>query len=160
MKKIIKIACLSLVCSSAFAFTPLGSVNPNVTQSNISTTICVPNWTSTIRPPVSYTNKLKVKQIKALGYKDTNMSHYEEDHFIALGIGGHPTDPDNLFPQPYAGECGAKAKDKLETKLHDMVCKRQMNLVNAQKEMKTNWVAAYNKYVPTRKNGLTKLTCK
>ncbi|MGW4994883.1 hypothetical protein ACWEQ3_46110 [Streptomyces mirabilis] len=30
-----------------------GSYNPNVTQSNIHSTICVSGWTATVRPPTS-----------------------------------------------------------------------------------------------------------
>jgi hypothetical protein len=37
-------------------------LNPNVKQT-IKKTICVPNWTDTVRPPTSYTNKLKVQGI-------------------------------------------------------------------------------------------------
>src|SRR5437660_7447025 len=47
------------------ATTP-GVVNPDITQGNIGETICNPNWsTKSIRPPVSYTNHLKVQQLAA-----------------------------------------------------------------------------------------------
>jgi hypothetical protein len=36
-----------------------GVINPEVTQANIQQTICVKGWTTTIRPPASYTNSLK-----------------------------------------------------------------------------------------------------
>lgn len=36
------------------------AINPPVTQDNIKTTICVPSYTKTIRPPVSYTTPLKI----------------------------------------------------------------------------------------------------
>src|SRR5712691_27286 len=73
-----------------------GVANPDVTQNNIDQTICVSGWTKTIRPPVSYTSKLKVDQIKECGYKDKRPGDYEEDHLISLQLGGHPTDPRNL----------------------------------------------------------------
>lgn len=38
-----------------------GAVNPAVTQANIQRTICVPGWTRTVRPPVPYTNALKIR---------------------------------------------------------------------------------------------------
>ena len=46
----------------AHARTP-GVTNPAVTKATIGTTICVKNWTKTIRPPTSYTNALKAKQM-------------------------------------------------------------------------------------------------
>jgi hypothetical protein len=38
---------------------PRGVWNREVTQNNIQDTICVPGWTKTVRPPVSYTNAVK-----------------------------------------------------------------------------------------------------
>jgi hypothetical protein len=67
-----------------------GALNPNVRQSNIKQTICVPNWTDTVRPPTSYTNKLKIQGIADYGFKDKTLGHYEEDHFIPLAVGGSP----------------------------------------------------------------------
>ena len=40
-----------------------GATNPEVTQENIHDTICVKGWTDTVRPPSSYTNKLKTTQL-------------------------------------------------------------------------------------------------
>ena len=75
-------------------------MNPDITQATIDQTICNPNWsTRTIRPPASYTNNLKRQQLAASKSKDKNPSHYEEDHFISLELGGHPRDPKNLWPE-------------------------------------------------------------
>src|SRR5258708_21865538 len=67
-----------------------GVTNPNVTQANIHDTICIKGWTDTVRPPSSYTDSLKLKQIGQYHYKDKKVSSYEEDHFIPLELGGHP----------------------------------------------------------------------
>jgi hypothetical protein len=126
-----------------------GVTNPNVTQSNIQSTICVSGFTATIRPPSSYTTSLKVRQL-ASGYAvngDYETSHYEEDHLISLELGGHPTDPRNLWPEPYADKYGARIKDRLENKLHDLVCSMAISLRTAQKAIAGNWEAAYVKYV-------------
>jgi hypothetical protein len=80
------------------AATP-GAVNTDVTQANIADTICKSGWTATIRPPVSYTNNLKRQQLADPKRKDKMPSHYEEDHFISLELGGHPRDPKNLWPE-------------------------------------------------------------
>src|SRR5581483_3255450 len=42
-----------------------GVLDPDVTQATIHSTICVRGWTSTIRPPVEYTNELKLRQMRA-----------------------------------------------------------------------------------------------
>lgn len=124
-----------------------GVSNPAVNQENIHSTICVVGWTETIRPPVSYTNRVKVAQIKARNLPDKNLADYEEDHVENLGLGGHPTDIGNLQPQLYAGICGARKKDVIETKLNRLVCSGKITLVEAQKEISQNWVAAYEKWV-------------
>jgi hypothetical protein len=54
---------------------------------------------------------------------------YEEDHFIPLELGGHPTDPRNLWPQPIEQ---AKRKDRLELSLNRAVCAGRMTLGAAQ----------------------------
>jgi len=37
-------------------------------------------------------------------------------------------------------------KDKLENRLHAMVCRGEISLEDAQHEIATDWVAAYRKY--------------
>jgi hypothetical protein len=124
-----------------------GVANPDVTQDNIKQTICVSGWTKTIRPPTSYTNKLKVEQIKEYRYKDKKPGDYEEDHLISLQLGGHPTDPQNLWPQPYNQSCGARIKDVVETRLKRLVCDGKITLAKAQAAIAKNWVLAYKNYV-------------
>jgi len=124
-----------------------GATNPDVTQENIHETICVSGWTKTIRPPASYTNKLKKQQINEYRYKEKRLAEYEEDHLISLQLGGNPTDPKNLWPEPYRIQCGARIKDVLETKLKRMVCDGKLTLQEAQEAIAKNWIAAYKKYV-------------
>lgn len=123
-----------------------GAIDPHVTQENLHQTVCVKGYTKTVRPPMYYTNDLKKKQIAQYGYADTNPTHYEEDHVVALSIGGHPTDPRNLFPQPRNSEWGADKKDELELRLMNLVCRGEVPLAEAQNAMATNWIQAYKKY--------------
>jgi hypothetical protein len=41
---------------------------------------------------------------------------------ISLELGGAPSDPRNLFPEPHAPEPGARQKDTVENRLNDEVC--------------------------------------
>ena len=120
------------------ACTP-GAIDPAVTQENIYQTICVKGYTTTVRPPVGYTNALKKQQITAYGYTDTNLRDYEEDHLISLELVGNPTDPKNLWPEPGASP---NAKDKIENLCHEKVCSSQLSLAEAQKEISANWTTA------------------
>ena len=126
-----------------------GSINPNVTQANIGTTICKSGWTATIRPPSAYTTALKVVQIEQYGYVDKKLADYEEDHLVPLELGGAPRDPANLWPQPRTivlsdgTHVGADAKDHLENDLKRAVCSGSTLLADAQRLIAGDWVAAW-----------------
>jgi hypothetical protein len=110
-----------------------GVLNPNVAQANIRSTICRHGWTATIRPPVSYTNALKRRQMRQYG-ETGSMSDYQEDHLISLELGGNPTDPRNLWPEPYPR---ASDVDQLENELNAEVCSGRLTLVEAQQREDT-----------------------
>lgn len=105
-----------------------GVTNPDVTQATIHSTICITGWTKTIRPPVDYTNRLKREQMAAWQLPGTP-ADYQEDHLISLGIGGHPTDPRNLWPEPRPH---AEKVDVVERDLRLRVCAGKLTLVAAQ----------------------------
>ncbi|HEX6977464.1 MAG TPA: hypothetical protein VF185_03910 [Patescibacteria group bacterium] len=125
-----------------------GAIDPNVTQDNIKTTICVSGYTQTVRPSTTYTNNLKRQQISEYGFTDTNLGSYEEDHLISLELGGSPKDPKNLWPEAYDGVWGARAKDKVENYLHEAVCNGIITLNEAQKAISTDWTQIYKKITP------------
>jgi hypothetical protein len=110
-----------------------GVLNPNVTQVNIRSTICRHGWTATIRPPVSYTNALKRKQMRQYG-ETGSMSDYQEDHLISLEMGGNPTDPRNLWPEPYPR---AAEMDQIENELNSEICDGKLTLAEAQQREDT-----------------------
>jgi hypothetical protein len=120
-----------------------GVENPNVTRANVATTICTAGWTGTVRPPTSYTNTLKRQQLANWGYQDKTLGNYEEDHRIPLSVGGHPSDPQNLWPQPYNIAWGARVKDKLEQYAWRGVCAGQLSLQEARAIFKGNWIEAF-----------------
>ena len=114
-----------------------GATNPAVTQANIGSTICKSGYSGSIRPPESYTEALKRREMVAYG--DTYpISAYELDHLVSLELGGAPSDPRNLWPEYGASP---NPKDKVEDAAHRAVCDGRMNLVVAQVGIATNWVA-------------------
>jgi len=129
-----------------------GATNPDITQENIHETICNPRWsTKSIRPEESYTHRLKIEQIGEYGYSDSRLKDYEEDHFIPLELGGNPTDPKNLWPEPFETSIpdgGAHAKDKVENYLHAEVCSGSLTLDQAQHEIAEDWYRVYQESVP------------
>ena len=107
-----------------------GVLNPDVTQATIAATICKHGWTRTIRPPTAYTDALKRTQLRAYGLAGP-LSGYQEDHLISLELGGHPTDPRNLWPEPYPR---AAHVDSIENELNAQVCGGSLSLDAAQRK--------------------------
>ena len=106
-----------------------GVLNAAVTQATIRSTICRRGWTRTVRPPTDYTNALKRKQMRVY-HEHGPPSAFQEDHLISLELGGDPTDPRNLWPEPYPR---ASAVDQIENDLNDRVCAGSLTLAEAQR---------------------------
>jgi len=105
-----------------------GVLNAAVTQANIGSTVCRRGWTRTVRPPTDYTNALKRKQMRVY-HEHGPPSAYQEDHLISLELGGDPTDPRNLWPEPYPR---ASTVDRIENELNAQVCSGSRSLWDAQ----------------------------
>ena len=118
-----------VACVTAALRTP-GVLNAAVTQATIRSTICTRGWTATIRPPTSYTSALKLRQLAAYG-ETGPPEDFQEDHLISLELGGHPTDPRNLWPEPYPR---AAHVDAIENELNRKVCEGSLTLSEAQRE--------------------------
>ena len=151
MKKLLIALLLPMLAFANPAPIPL---NPAVTQATIGTTICVPGYTKTVRPPVAFTNKLKFKLMAAQGIPRKDAALFELDHKGALTFGGAPSDPRNLQLQlmdvgPYilpngkkwTGEVDAKAKDKAEVLANKKICSGAIKLREAQACMWNDWRA-------------------
>jgi hypothetical protein len=110
-----------------------------VTQATIRQTICRPGWTKTVRPPESYTQPLKLRQIARYGYASTWPAGYEEDHLIPLELGGAPRDPRNLWPERGPSP---NAKDRVENALRRAVCDGRVSLRAAQRVIAADWETA------------------
>ena len=91
-----------------------GVLNPDVRRRRSAKRSAVRGWTRTIRPPTEYTNELKLRQMREYGVGG-DPSGYQEDHLISLELGGHPTDPRNLWPEP---DPHATEVDRIENELN------------------------------------------
>jgi hypothetical protein len=80
------------------------------------------------------------------GVQHFNRRHGEVDHLVSLELGGTNARA-NLFPEAASPRPGSHEKDRLENRLHDLVCSGQISLRRAQRAIATNWVKAYKVYV-------------
>ena len=67
------------------------------------------------------------------------------DHLISLELGGSNR-LNNLWPEPYDITWNAHVKDRLENRLHELVCTGQLDLMTAQRAIATDWISAYKRY--------------
>jgi hypothetical protein len=134
---------------------PPGAFNLEVHQANIGSTICVPGWTATIRPPTSYTQRLKRTMLLRTGVDPRDATKYELDHFVPLALGGHPYSEDNLWLQSWEGPWSARVKDRLERGLQVMVCAGQISLDAARTAVQHDWHQAYRKYISPDPGGMS-----
>jgi len=137
---------LLTIALPAFAVTDLplpsttGAVDPAITQDNLQSTVCVPGYTKTVRPPVAYTNSLK-RQLLANEYAGQgDLESTQLDHLVPLSIGGHPSEPANLWPQSYGSQRDASYKDTCERRTGSAVCSGEVSLLDAQRGFMEDWV--------------------
>jgi hypothetical protein len=124
-------------------------VNPDVTPETIKSTICVHGWTKTVRPPVTYTNRVKREEMENAGIPWERAREIELDHRVPLALGGAPAAPENLWLQTWAPaapdgwkvDANARAKDHLEVRLRNLVCAGELDLREAQRCIYDDWRA-------------------
>ena len=130
---------------------PRRSLTPGAAFAVGTARICVSGYSASVR---------NVPQAEATTVYDRyGVAHvpyaHEVDHLVSLEIGGSNAVA-NLWPEPYAGRWGARTKDVLENRLHELVCSGRLALRKAQRIEARNWVAAYRRYVggtPTANGG-------
>jgi hypothetical protein len=94
-------------------------LNPDVTQTTITTTICQAGWTRTVRPYVANMKRIKSEMLAPIGEPIERRNQYELDHKIPLALGGAVIDRRNLALQPIEE---AREKDAIEVCLSSLVC--------------------------------------
>jgi hypothetical protein len=106
--------------------------------------ICVPGYTKKVR---DVPESVKRQVYASYGITSHAPREYEVDHLISLELGGSNSIK-NLWPQSYKTQpYNATVKDKLENKLHKLICDGVIDLQTAQRAIATDWIGAYRKYV-------------
>ncbi len=75
--------------------------------------------------------------------------NFQIDHLVPLCLGRSDEDA-NLWPEPrrsIAAIENAERKDRLETRLCQLVCANEVDIVEAQHDIAEDWIAAYSRYV-------------
>ena len=147
MRKVVAFAVAWLLAIPAVAgdlpVQPDPTLTPGAVLTTDVSTICQPGYSKTVRHT---SGKLKAKIYREYGI-DKASSHFEVDHLISLELGGADVAA-NLWPQSYDTErWNAHSKDRLENRLHLLVCAGRLPLAQAQSEIASDWIAAYGTYL-------------
>jgi hypothetical protein len=115
---------------------PNADLTPGVVASTDTHKICTTKWGKDSRHVTE-----TMKNVAYLEYQEHKIPKVccEVDHLISRELGG-ADDLKNLWPQKWDQ---ARVKDRLENKLHQLVCAGRMPLPQAQEEIRTNWPKSY-----------------
>lgn len=123
---------------------PVASITPGATADVTVDQLC--SGATDARP---ITVAMRAQVLSAYGVQDVPSDQYELDYLITPELGG-ATDVRNLWPQGYGSPIwNARVKDELEELLPRLVCSHQLDLTTAQRDMASDWIAAYKKYFKT-----------
>ncbi len=134
-----------------------GATDPAVTQASLAATVCTVGWLAKTQLSEQQSKPLRLASLVSYGLPAPT-SGYGLDRLISLTIGGSPSAPGNLWPEPSYGPYGSPTKVQLEIQLHADVCAssgtkatstnitQYLTLAQAQAAISTNWITAYYQY--------------
>jgi hypothetical protein len=124
---------------------PNTSLTPGATLLVSRPAVCAQTNANNRAVPVA----LQRRVFEEYGISGADPRAYEVDYLVTPALGG-ADDIHNLWPHSFSATAwNARVKDALEDRLRDMVCDGSLNLEDAQKEIATDWIAAYKKYFHT-----------
>ena len=127
---------------------PDSVMTPGAVLDVSDTDVCTPGYSKRVRHVTAETKRAVYAEY---GVTVHAPGDYEVDHLISLEIGGSNSIK-NLWPESYLTEpWNARVKDKLENRLHRLVCAGTISLKEAQDAIAKDWIAAYKRYMPVRR---------
>ena len=123
---------------------PDPNLTPGSTFDVTAQDVCTPGYARKVRDVPA---EMKREVYREYGITSHGPGDYEIDHLISLELGGSNSIK-NLWPESHrTSPWNAQVKDRLEDKLHELVCSGQLDLKTAQQAIASNWIEAYKKYV-------------
>jgi hypothetical protein len=128
----------------AGGFLPVASLTPGAVSNLTADQLCAGTRSSRL-----VTDDVRRRVLVDYGMEGTPADTYELDALVTPELGG-TTAPENLWPQRYGSPVwNAHVKDALELLFAEKVCADDMALAQAQRELATDWVAAYKRHFRT-----------
>jgi hypothetical protein len=109
--------------------------------------VCSPSFRTSAIRNVPVSEKYAVEREYGMPAQSYSRA-IEIDHIVSLDLGGS-NNIANLFPERGAGPANYHAKDRLENRLHALVCGGEMTLAAVRVEIAGNWKALYRRVYGT-----------
>jgi hypothetical protein len=149
MRSILLLTALLLSSAAHGGDLPDPTLTPGAVMTMDAAVVCAPGYAKSVR---HVPGSVKAKVYAKYGITSHRSGEYEVDHLISLEL-GDSNDIANLWPQSYWTEpWNAHVKDKLEDRLHELVCSGQLSLSEAQREISTDWIAACQRWFANEPN--------
>ena len=133
----------NIIAQQGESYLPNPKLTPGATLKLTKDDLCGPSRKET---DGSLSISLKRKVFELYKIRTEATTPHNIDHLIPVSLGGS-NEIENLWPQPLSGEWNYNQKNQLERRLHKLVCTGQLDLETAQREISTDWVSAYKKYI-------------
>ena len=144
---------MTLLCLEIFLRRPASAAEVSVPNAKLTPGATVLVDRQTVCQFANVKNKavstaLQKRVFEEYGIRGAEPKFYEVDYLVTPALGG-ADDIRNLWPHSYSAVWNARVKDDLEDHLRDMVCSGDLDLSQAQRDIATDWIAAYKKYFHT-----------
>lgn len=125
---------------------PKAGLTPGETRPISIADVCRTSEAEVVTPNI--TDETRRAVFAAYGIDPARRNEFEVDYLITPDLGGAES-VRNMWPQPYSARWNARVKDRLEQRLHQLVCENKLDLTTAQHDIAVDWIGAYKKYVET-----------
>jgi hypothetical protein len=123
---------------------PKSGITPGETRPISIEEVCRNSEAQVVSEDIPEETRQKV--FAAYGIRSPGRNQFEVDYLITPDLGGTESIR-NLWPEPYSARWNARVKDRLEQRLHQLVCSGKLDLATAQHDIAVDWIGAYKKYV-------------
>lgn len=124
---------------------PIPSLTPGATRDITVPVLC----SGEVAEERAIPPNMRAQVLRAYRMEHVPAAEFELDYLITPELGG-ATAAANLWPERYGVHAwNARVKDQLETLLPSLVCRGEVDLKAAQREIAANWITAYKKYFRT-----------
>jgi hypothetical protein len=136
--RLLSIGLVIIASASVYAQRP-ELLDPRVSQTTITNTICEPAYLEKVIPPLNSRLQWKDYLLRERGVDPKTAWQYTFDFRVPVLLGGRPTEHANFDIVQWEGRSGARRKRRLTVLLKRCVCSGEIPLTRAQQVISGDW---------------------